>query len=31
VEHRATPGGSSRASVQAQIEELQRLFTVVGE
>ena len=26
VEHRATPGGSSRASVQAQIEELQGLF-----
>lgn len=26
VERRATPGGSSRASVEAQIEELQRLF-----
>jgi argininosuccinate lyase len=31
VEHRATPGGSSRASVQAQIEELQRLFALRGE
>ena len=31
VERRATPGGSSRASVQAQIEELQRLFALPGE
>jgi argininosuccinate lyase len=31
IEHRATPGGSSRASVQEQIEELQRLFAHPGE
>jgi argininosuccinate lyase len=31
VERRATPGGSSRASVQAQIEELQRLFALHSE
>ncbi len=31
VEHRATPGGSSRASVRAQIEALQRVFAHPGE